>query len=98
MHSLNSKTILVMKKVLFSIAIAFVATVFSSCEQSDEARCWEITYSSTIGTASTEVTYYLYASENEVDATYGKYENFRKEKANMSETDCALANLGLETK
>lgn len=85
-----------MKKVLFSIAIACVATVFSSCDQSDEARCWEITYSSTIGTA--EVTYYLYASENEVDATYGKYENFRKEKVNKSETDCALANLGLETK
>lgn len=98
MRSLNSKIILVMKKVLFSIAIACVATVFSSCDQSDEARCWEITYSSTIGTASTEVTYYLYASENEVDATYGKYENFRKEKVDMSETDCALANLGLETK
>lgn len=98
MRSLNSKIILVMKKVLFSIAIACVATVFSSCDQSDEARCWKITYSNTIGAASTEVAYYLYASENEVDATYGKYENFRKEKANMSETDCALANLGLETK
>ena len=92
-----------MKKVLFSIAIACVATVFSSCDQSDKARCWEITYSSTTGTVtivpvSTEVTYYLYASENEIDATYGKYENFRKEKVDMSETDCALANLGLTTK
>ncbi len=86
-----------MKKVLFSIAIACVATVFSSCEQSDEARCWKITYSKTIGAVSTKVTFYSYESKNEVDAKYGKYEDFRKEKVNKSETDCYLANSNLTT-
>lgn len=97
MCGLNFEIVLIMKKVLFGIAIACVAFAFSSCENADEARCWKITYSITAGNSSTEVTYYEYASKNEVDAKYENYENFSRAKVDKSETDCALANMGLTT-
>lgn len=90
MLNLNLKS---MKKVFFAVAIACVAFAFSSCKDSSEARCWKITYKS----GDTKMVTYQYLSEDEVDASYGKYRDFKSEKVNKNESDCVLANIGLTT-
>lgn len=74
-----------MKKVFLSLAIACMAFAFSSCKDSDEARCWKVTYKK----AGIEVVSYVWLSENDVNATYGKFESFTANKVVGSQTDCA---------
>lgn len=74
-----------MKKVFLSIVIACMAFAFSSCKDSDEARCWKVTYKN----AGIEVVSYVWLSEDDVKATYGKFDSFTASKVAGSQTDCA---------
>ena len=65
-----------MKKVFFAVAIACVAFAFSSCKDSSEARCWKVTYKQ----AGVEVVTYTWMSEDSMNATYGKFTDFKSEK------------------
>ena len=73
-----------MKKVYLTVAIACVAFAFSACKDSDEARCWKVTYEK----GGIEIVSYVWMSEDNVNATYGKLENFKSEKVLGSKGDC----------
>lgn len=81
MLNLNLKS---MKKVFFAVAIACVAFAFSSCKDSSEARCWKVTYKQ----AGVEVVTYTWMSEDLMNATYGKFTDFKSEKVPGSQGDC----------
>ncbi len=73
-----------MKKLFFVAAIACVALSFSSCKESNEARCWKVSFKK----SGIESLHYVWMSEDAVNATYGKFESFKCEKVLGSEGDC----------
>lgn len=74
-----------MKKVFLTLAVVAVAALgMTSCKDSSEARCWKVTYKS----AGVEIVNYTWMSEDTMNATYGKFTDFKAEKVSGTEGDC----------
>ena len=74
-----------MKKVFLTLAVVAVAALgMTSCNDSSEARCWKVTYKA----AGVEIVTYTWMSEDTMNATYGKFTDFKAEKVSGTEGDC----------
>ena len=81
-----------MKKVIICAALFVAAICFTSCDKKE--KCWKVVYK--FGESS--LTVYDYGTREEMEASYGKYDDVTyKSAGNLSETNCALKNLGLTT-